>query len=132
MNTARRNDIQNKLILMGRALVEEGEALQDFGIIETGANIIFLSTLMTNDDDMFLFSQFTGMFSAKKVLDTMNLSPLDSDLAARFDKGLANIMGMPQQPKEEPPIDKPKDKISPVKKTRKRKSDDPDDPKTEK
>ncbi len=68
-NEERRIDISAKLMQMAQALIAEGNKNQDNNIRQSGNVLMALSGVLLSDEEMFLFSQFCLMFTAKKVLD---------------------------------------------------------------
>ena len=78
-NTERRLDLSTKFIKMGQSLMEEGREIDDAGIAQIGATMIFMGGLMIGDEeDIFKFSELCSMFSAKKILESMNESKIKS------------------------------------------------------
>lgn len=68
-NEARKIELSGKLLQMGRSLIEEGKNLDDYTITQSGSIMLFIGSLLLNDDDMFMFSEICAMFSAKKILE---------------------------------------------------------------
>ena len=64
-------DLSDKFLEMGHALMKEGYN-KDLTITQTGSFFILLSTLVTNEEDMNLFSSICSMFSAKKILENLD------------------------------------------------------------
>ncbi len=69
-NEVRRIDISAKMMQMGQSLIAEGNKLKDYSISQSGNVLIALSNVILSEEDMFLFSQFSLMFTAKKMIDT--------------------------------------------------------------
>lgn len=74
-NAGRKLELCTKLLMMGKALVEEGTKLDDITIMHTGNQLVLLSGLVMNEEDMKMFSYLSSMFSAKKIMDDMMRSP---------------------------------------------------------
>ena len=68
-NETRRLELSDKLKQMGKALLNEGSNDKDFTVAQSGTIMLLISTLIMNDEDMFIFSELCAMFSAKKILD---------------------------------------------------------------
>jgi len=66
-----RLDLSTKFIQMGQALMEEGDEKRDNGQALMGTILIFLGGIVLEDEDIYKFSELVSMFSAKKMLDTM-------------------------------------------------------------
>lgn len=70
--TDRRLDLSSKFMQMGQSLILEGKKESDLALSQVGTIFIFMSGLMLgDDDDIFKFSDLCSMFSAKKVLDSL-------------------------------------------------------------
>jgi hypothetical protein len=67
----RRLDLSTKFIQMGQALMEEGDTTHEVGVALMGTILIFMGGIMLKDEDIYKFSELVSMFSAKKMLDTM-------------------------------------------------------------
>jgi hypothetical protein len=70
-NLDKRLDLSAKFVQMGQALMKEGEETRENGIALMGTILIFMGGLMLEDEDIHKFSELVSMFSAKKMLDTM-------------------------------------------------------------
>ena len=70
-NIDRRLDLSAKFIQMGQSLMEEGQQNKDSGIALLGTLLIFLGGIVLDDDDVHKFSELVSMFSAKKMLDSI-------------------------------------------------------------
>jgi hypothetical protein len=68
-NEERRLELSGKLLQMGNSLIKEGQSVQDYSVTQSGTIMLLISSLLLSDEDMFLFSEFCSMFSAKKILD---------------------------------------------------------------
>ena len=64
-------ELSSKFIEMGQALMNEGKDDKDLIIAQTGSFMILMGGIMFDENDILLFSQLLGMFSAKKILDNM-------------------------------------------------------------
>lgn len=71
-NDVRKRDLSDKLLEMGQSLIKEGTDMNDYTITQSGNILIVISAAILSDEDMFMFSQLCGMFTAKQVLDNMN------------------------------------------------------------
>lgn len=56
---------------MGKALVEEGNEKHDPIIAQLGNIIIFLGGICFEDEDVIKFSDLVSMYSAKKLVETL-------------------------------------------------------------
>lgn len=74
-NNTRRREVSLRLLKMGKALMDEGAENDDFCLLSAGNQLILLSGLTLNPKDMEEFSNLSGMFSAKSILDDMMSSP---------------------------------------------------------
>lgn len=110
----RKEDVANKLVLMGRALMEEA-TFHDYSLAQVGSIMIFMSSLIKNPIELQQLTTYCEMFSAKKVLDGM-LNEVGDIGQEDFINSLMN--------KTESEVPPP----APLKKTRKRKrpNDDKD------
>lgn len=71
-NESRKLDVSNKLVEMGKSLLEEGVSTEDYGLTQSGSILIILATALLSDEDMLFFSELCTMFSAKKILSEMD------------------------------------------------------------
>jgi hypothetical protein len=72
-NKDRHLELTSKLIEMGSALMVEGEQNKDYIITQTGTFMILLGGLMFNEEDVEQFGLLCSMFSAKKLLDNIDI-----------------------------------------------------------
>jgi hypothetical protein len=56
---------------MGKALVEEGRESNDLIIAQLGSMIIFLGGICFDDEDVMKFGDLVSMYSAKKLIESM-------------------------------------------------------------
>lgn len=103
-NNPRKIEISNKFIEMGKALLDEGIELEDYTITQSGTIMIILATVLTSDEDMFMFSEVCGMFSAKKIL--MDMEGIDehhivSELLRKKEKTIKKRTPKKKGPDEE-------------------------------
>jgi len=70
-NLDKRLDLSAKFVQMGQALMKEGEDTKDNSVVLMGTILIFMGGLILEDEDIQKFSELVSMFSAKKVLDSM-------------------------------------------------------------
>jgi hypothetical protein len=70
--TDRHLELSSKFIEMGKALMQEGREKKDYAISQSGTFMILMGGLMFDETDIQLFGQLCAMFSAKKVLDSMD------------------------------------------------------------
>jgi hypothetical protein len=56
---------------MGKALVEEGKASDDLIIAQLGSMIIFIGGICFDDEDVIKFGDLVSMYSAKKLIESM-------------------------------------------------------------
>lgn len=73
----RQLEISLKLIEMGNALMTEGHNKNDYIITQTGTFLILLGGLMFDVNDIEKFGDLCTMFSAKKILDSMEEANID-------------------------------------------------------
>lgn len=83
INEKRKLELSDKILEIGKSLIEEGVELQDFSIIQSGNIMIIISAAILIEEDMFLFSQICSMFTAKQVLDSMKGFEYDENKVIR-------------------------------------------------
>lgn len=101
-NKARRIELSNKFVDMGKALLNEGYEIKDYSVTQSGTMILLLAGLMMDQDDMIIFAELCSMFSAKKILMGLDDSQEPNHAAEVLRK------------REIKPKRKPKDPESPV------------------
>ena len=80
-NVERYDELSTKLLKIGEALIVEGNEKSDFNISTVGNVILFLSSIIYNDDDILLFSELCGMVAAKNMVEDNQIMGLLSDLS---------------------------------------------------
>jgi hypothetical protein len=70
-NAERRLQLTSKFVQMGKALVEEGRQKDDPIIAQLGSMIIFLGGICFDDEDVMKFGDLVSMYSAKKLVESM-------------------------------------------------------------
>lgn len=70
-NAERRLQLTSKFVQMGKALVEEGRNSNDLIIAQLGSMIIFLGGICFDDEDVTKFGELVSMYSAKKLVESM-------------------------------------------------------------
>ena len=70
-NSERRLQLTSKFVQMGKALVEEGKEKNDKIISQLGTMIIFLGGICFDDEDVIKFGELVSMYSAKKLMETL-------------------------------------------------------------
>lgn len=70
-NTERRLQLTSKFVQMGKALVEEGRNSDDLIIAQLGTMIIFIGGICFDDEDVIKFGDLVSMYSAKKLIESM-------------------------------------------------------------
>ena len=70
--TDRHLELSGKFIEMGQALVTEGRNDKDYVITSAGTFFTLIGGLMYDEKDVSLFAEICSMFSAKKVLESMD------------------------------------------------------------
>ena len=70
-NAERRLQLTSKFVQMGKALVEEGRESNDLIIAQLGSMIIFLGGICFDDEDVMKFGDLVSMYSAKKLIESM-------------------------------------------------------------
>jgi hypothetical protein len=86
-NVERRYDISEKFLAMGESLLKEGNAKNDFCIKQSGTFMMFLAGIVLDEQDTHDFGQLCGMFSAKKILSSME--SIDSDMMSHLKEPLS-------------------------------------------
>lgn len=77
-NINRHLEISAKLIELGNALMKEGNDKKDYYIVQTGTFIVLIGGILFSEEDVKSFAQICGMFSAKKILDSIDNDDLVS------------------------------------------------------
>jgi hypothetical protein len=80
-NIDRYDELSLKLLKIGEALIMEGEDKKDYVISNIGNFIIFISSLIYDEDDIHLFSEMCSMIAAKKMMDENEIMGLLGDLS---------------------------------------------------
>lgn len=80
-NLERYDELSLKLMKIGEALIMEGEEKEDFTILSIGNFIIFISSLIYDEDDIKLFSELCSMMAAKKMMEEGEVMTLLSELS---------------------------------------------------
>lgn len=82
MNKEERYDeLSLKLLKIGEALIMEGEEKDDFTILSIGNFIIFISSLIYEENDIKLFSELCSMMGAKKMMEEGEIMNLLGELS---------------------------------------------------
>lgn len=82
MNKEERYDeLSLKLLKIGETLIMEGEEKDDFTILSIGNFIIFISSLIYEENDIKLFSELCSMMAAKKVMEEGEIMNLLGELS---------------------------------------------------
>jgi hypothetical protein len=82
MNKEERYDeLSLKLLKIGEALIMEGEEKDDFTILSIGNFIIFISSLIYEENDIKLFSELCSMMAAKKMMEEGEIMNLLGELS---------------------------------------------------
>lgn len=66
----RQLDISDKLLQMGQALNLEGLKKNDYTIAQAGTLLSFISGVILDEEDVYMFSLLCEMFAAKKMLES--------------------------------------------------------------
>lgn len=98
INEARKLDLSDKFIQMGKALITEGGTTNDYTVSQSGTIMILMASLVLNDEDMFLFSELVAMFSSKKILESMEQNGFN--VAENINKYLKNDNDKPKTKKK--------------------------------
>jgi len=93
-NEERRLELSQKLFEIGQSLMEEGAMSEDYAITQTGTITIMLASIVLSDEDTYFFSEICSMFSAKKMVET-----IDNIEDVEFLKKLLDLR-KPTQPKK--------------------------------
>jgi hypothetical protein len=80
-NMERYDELSIKLLKIGEALIMEGEDKQDYVISTIGNFIIFISSLIYDENDMHVFSEMCSMIAAKKMMEESEIMGLLGDLS---------------------------------------------------
>jgi hypothetical protein len=91
-NLERYDELSTKLLKIGEALIFEGNEKSDFNISTVGNIMLFLSSVIYNDDDILLFSELCGMVAAKNIVEDNELMGLLSDLSINELEALINVV----------------------------------------
>jgi len=91
-NLERYDELSAKLLKIGEALIFEGNEKSDFNISTVGNIMLFLSSVIYNDDDILLFSELCGMVAAKNIVEDNELMGLLSDLSINELEALINVV----------------------------------------
>jgi hypothetical protein len=91
-NLERYDELSAKLLKIGEALIFEGNEKSDFNISTVGNIMLFLSSVIYNDDDILLFSELCGMVAAKNIVEDNELMGLLSDLSINELEALINLV----------------------------------------
>jgi len=70
-------DLATKFMQMGQSLATEGIENKDLTIQQIGTIMIFMGGLLlgpNSDDDIFKFGELCSMFSAKKILENVDMA----------------------------------------------------------
>lgn len=67
----RRLELSSKFLEMGQALMVEGKNKKDYPITQSGSFMILIAGLILEEKDVVEFGNLCSMFSAKKLLDSM-------------------------------------------------------------
>lgn len=82
MNKEERYDeLSLKLLKIGEALIMEGEEKDDFTILSIGNFILYIGSLIHDEDDIKLFSELCGMMASKKMMEESELMSLLGELS---------------------------------------------------
>ena len=73
-NIERKIDLSTKFIKMGQALMSEGDDKKDNSISLLGTILIFIGGISLEDEDVYKFSELVSMYSAKKMIESMEKS----------------------------------------------------------
>lgn len=91
-NLERYDEISTKLLKVGEALIMEGEDKEDYTILNVGNFIIFISSLLYDENDIHIFAEFCGMMAAKKMMEESELMNLLSGLNLKELESLVKII----------------------------------------
>ena len=69
----RRLELSAKFLEMGQALMREGSESNYYCISQSGNFMILIGGLVMAEEDVYEFGQLCSMFSAKKLLDELQL-----------------------------------------------------------
>ena len=93
-------ELSGKFLQMGDSLMQEGTDAGDYNVAQAGTLLILLSSLVLSDRDMFIFSELSSMFVAKKILDEREkVNPVEGEVFAKI---LADINAEKAAAKEVP------------------------------
>jgi hypothetical protein len=79
-NIERYDELSLKILKIGEALIMEGEEKEDFRILNIGNFIIFISSLIYDENDIKLFSELCSMLAAKKMMESGEIVELLNEL----------------------------------------------------
>lgn len=80
-NMKRYDELSLKLMKIGEALIIEGEEKDDYTILNLGNFIIFIASLVYEEEDIKLFSEICGMMAAKKMAEDSEIMQLLTSLS---------------------------------------------------
>ena len=73
-NEDRHLDLSAKFVEMGQTLMLEGKNSNDLMVSQAGGVLVMLGGLMYDEKDIHFFSQICSMFSAKKIVENMEIA----------------------------------------------------------
>ncbi len=79
-------EVSSMLIEMGQALMVEGDEARDGSLSKIGTFVILLGGVLMDENDIEEFGMLCSMFSAKKVLDSMESKKILADILKDKDK----------------------------------------------
>lgn len=75
-NEDRYSELGIKILKIGEALVMEGIEKDDYNIHNIGNIMLFLSSIIYDEDDIRLFSDLCGMLAAKNMMEDSEILDL--------------------------------------------------------
>ena len=105
-------ELSSKFIEMGRALIKEGEDTNDYSISQIGSIMILISGLLFEEEDVYKFAELCSMYSAKKILESMENTNHDfikkikeKSESESYDDFIEKINKMRNKKRKKPPTD---------------------------
>ena len=92
-------ELSVKFVEMGQSLVSEGRLNNDYMITQAGTFFTLIGGLMLDEKDVSLFAELCSMFSAKKVLESMDndidlVKNLSNQPKAGYEEIIKRIIGL--------------------------------------
>jgi len=100
-NETRKKELIDMFDKMAFKLTNEGIETNDFQIIQIGGILGLIGTLLSSNEDLFIFSEMVSMFAAKKIIDELEAKNGLNGLLNGI--GLDDIKTILSKTKKDPP-----------------------------